>query len=74
MNLSSAIVSARLARVRAAASAAGIDALVVTHLPNLQYLTGFAGSAGAAMVTPRACLLVVDFRYVTAGDGAGRRP
>lgn len=59
-------VAARLACVRAAARAAAVDALVVTHLPNVQYLTGFAGSAGAALVLPRACLLVVDFRYVTA--------
>ena len=66
MKLTPAIVSARLARVRAHVAAAGVDALVVTHLPNLQYLAGFSGSAGAAIVTPRACLLVVDFRYVTA--------
>jgi Xaa-Pro aminopeptidase len=59
-------VATRLAQVRANAKAARIDALVVTHPPNLQYLTGFAGSAGAAIVTPRGCLLVVDFRYVTA--------
>jgi Xaa-Pro aminopeptidase len=52
--------------VRGAARSAGVDALVVTHLPNVQYLTGFTGSAGAALVLPRACLLVVDFRYVTA--------
>jgi Xaa-Pro aminopeptidase len=44
----------------------GVDALVVTHLPNLLYLTGFVGSAGAAIVLHRSCLLVVDFRYVTA--------
>jgi Xaa-Pro aminopeptidase len=66
VNLPAETVAARLARVRNDARAAGIDALVVTHLPNLQYLTGFKGSAGAAVVLPRACLLVVDFRYVTA--------
>ena len=61
-------VAARLARVRAAARAAGLDTLAVTHLPNVQYLTGFSGSAGAVIVLPRTCLLVVDFRYVTAGN------
>jgi Xaa-Pro aminopeptidase len=66
VTLAPATVAARLARVRANASGAGIDALIVTHLPNLQYLTGFAGSAGAAIVSPHACLLVVDFRYTTA--------
>ena len=47
-------------------SAVPIDALVVTHLPNVQYLTGFSGSAGAVILVPGACVLVVDFRYVTA--------
>ena len=34
--------------------AAGVDALVVTHLPNLRYLTGLCGSAGAAILDARA--------------------
>jgi Xaa-Pro aminopeptidase len=66
VSLSPETVAARLTRVRLAARTAGIDALVVTHLPNVQYLTGFTGSAGVALVLPRTCLLVVDFRYVTA--------
>ncbi len=60
--------AARLARVRSHMAGAGVDALVVTHLPNVQYLTGFVGTAGAAIVLPRRCLLVVDFRYVTAAS------
>ena len=39
---------------------------MVTHLPNLQYLTGFSGTAGAAVITGERCVLVVDFRYETA--------
>jgi Xaa-Pro aminopeptidase len=61
-------VTLRLSRVREGARAIGVDGLVVTHLPNVQYLTGFTGSAGAVIVLPRTCLLVVDFRYVTAGQ------
>lgn len=68
MTLAPETVGARLARVRDNAAAVGLDALLVTHLPNLQYLTGFSGSAGAAIVGPRTCLLVVDFRYVTAAS------
>jgi Xaa-Pro aminopeptidase len=30
-----------------------VDALVVTHLPNLLYLAGFRGSSGVLVVTPR---------------------
>ena len=43
-----------------------LDALVVTHLPNVCYLTGFSGTAGAVVLTRSRCLLVVDFRYVSA--------
>lgn len=73
MNLPPETVASRLARVREASLAAGLDALVVTHLPNVQYLTGFTGSAGAVVVLPRTCLLVVDFRYVTAGHALSAR-
>ena len=45
--------------------AAAVDALVVSHLPNIRYLTGFAGSAGLVVLTPGTCVLVVDFRYQT---------
>ncbi|MEO6235894.1 MAG: aminopeptidase P family N-terminal domain-containing protein, partial [Vicinamibacterales bacterium] len=66
MTLPPHTVAERLSRVRATIAAAGLDALAVTHLPNVQYLTGFTGSAGIALVLPLTCLLVVDFRYVTA--------
>lgn len=65
-------VSARLARVRVRMTRAGIDALVVTHLPNLLYLTGFVGSAGVGIVLPDTCLLLVDFRYATAAAALAR--
>ena len=68
MTLSAGTVGSRLARVRDHLRAAQIDALVVTHLPNLRYLTGFAGSAGMAVLMPRTCLFLVDFRYVTAAN------
>src|SRR6476469_5496953 len=45
---------------------AGLDGFVITHLPNLRYMTGFSGTAGAAVVTPDRCTLIVDFRYATA--------
>lgn len=66
MTLPLDIAGARLSRVREQTRALTVDALVVTHLPNIQYLCGFAGSAGALVVLPDTCRLVVDFRYVTA--------
>lgn len=41
----------------------GADALVVSHLPNIRYLTGFTGSAGLVVVTEGATTLLTDFRY-----------
>lgn len=45
--------------------ASGLDALVVTHHPNLRYLTGLAASAGALLLSTEGSVLVVDFRYAT---------
>jgi len=58
-------VGRRLTTLRSDFADAGLDALVVTHLPNLRYLTGFSGSAGSAVVTANRCVLVIDFRYET---------
>jgi Xaa-Pro aminopeptidase len=55
----------RVRRIRDDLRVAGLDALVVTHLPNVRYLTGLAGSAGVVVVTPTRCLLIADFRYAT---------
>jgi Xaa-Pro aminopeptidase len=58
-------VTGRLDRVRAAFDEHEIDALVVTTLANVRYLTGFAGSAGVLSVTRDAALLTTDGRYRT---------
>lgn len=58
-------VLSRLERARVEMRSSAIDALVVTHLPNVRYLTGFAGTAGLVVLTADACSLVVDFRYQT---------
>jgi Xaa-Pro aminopeptidase len=55
----------RLRNVRLRMQASAVDALVVSHLPNIRYLSGFAGTAGLLVLTPGACVLVVDFRYQT---------
>src|SRR4051812_35289004 len=56
-------VGARADRVRARLADAGVDALLVTRLPNVRYLTGFAGSAGLVLLGPDAMVLVTDGRY-----------
>ena len=58
-------VGGRLDRLRAAFDAHEVDALVVTTLANVRYLTGFTGSAGVLAVTGDAAVLTTDGRYRT---------
>ncbi|MBK5289907.1 MAG: aminopeptidase P family protein [Acidimicrobiia bacterium] len=51
----------RLDRLRARFD--GIDALLVTRLVNVRYLTGFTGSAALLLVTGDAATFVTDGRY-----------
>jgi Xaa-Pro aminopeptidase len=41
----------------------GLDALLVSHLPNIRYLTGFRGSAALLLVTTGRTVLLTDSRY-----------
>ncbi len=50
----------------------GLDALLVTHPPNLRYLSGFTGSAGLLLVRPEGSALVTDFRYATQAPDEAR--
>ncbi|HEX5473254.1 MAG TPA: Xaa-Pro peptidase family protein [Vicinamibacterales bacterium] len=59
-------IAERLGRVRLALHDTGLDAFLVTDLTNVHYLTGFVGTAGAVLVAPSTCRLIVDFRYMTA--------
>lgn len=55
---------ARHARLRAELSAAAIDTLLVTSLPNIAYLTGMFASTAALVIAPAALRLIVDGRYL----------
>ncbi|WP_138758808.1 M24 family metallopeptidase [Modestobacter altitudinis] len=53
-------------RLRATAAEAGLDAVLVTNLLNVRYLTGFTGSNGALLLrTDGADLFGTDGRYTT---------
>ncbi len=58
-------VAGRLDRLRDRLDGAGVDALVVTTLPNVRYLSGFTGSAGVLVVTSGEAVLTTDGRYRT---------
>ena len=56
-------VGARIPRLRDRLDEAGVEALLVTRLPNIRYLTGFTGSAAVVLVTREEVLFVTDGRY-----------
>jgi len=41
----------------------GLDAALLTHGPNVRYLSGFSGSSGMLVVLPEEAGLITDFRY-----------
>jgi Xaa-Pro aminopeptidase len=59
------LYSRRAETVRRTLADTGLDALIVTHPPNLRYLTGFDGSVGALLLTQSSAVLIVDGRYIT---------
>jgi Xaa-Pro aminopeptidase len=63
VNLPPMDVAARAGRLRERLSGAGCDALVVTSLTDVRYLTGFTGSAGLLLVLPDELVFVTDGRY-----------
>jgi Xaa-Pro aminopeptidase len=46
-----------------------LDGLLVTHLPNIRYLCGFAGSAAALLITEGKTVFFTDGRYTTQARG-----
>ncbi|HWR17470.1 MAG TPA: Xaa-Pro peptidase family protein [Terriglobales bacterium] len=41
----------------------GLDTLLVTHLPNVRYLTGFTGTAGVLVFSGGRSIFITDGRY-----------
>ncbi len=61
-------VAARIERLRGALDDAGVDAVVVSELTNVRYLTGFTGSSAMVLVAPDRVLFVTDGRYTTQSE------
>ncbi|MFQ5816424.1 MAG: M24 family metallopeptidase [Terriglobia bacterium] len=55
----------RLRRLRQRLRDASLGALLVSHLPNVLYLTNFHGSTALLVVTSRRAVLFTDGRYCT---------
>jgi Xaa-Pro aminopeptidase len=57
-------VSGRAERLVGLLEEAGVDALLVSDLLNVRYLTGYSGTNGMALMGPRLRMFFTDFRYV----------
>jgi Xaa-Pro aminopeptidase len=55
----------RIGLLRRRLTKAGLHGLLVTHLPDLRYLSGFTGSSAALAITRRSARLFTDSRYRT---------
>ncbi|MCX8012336.1 MAG: Xaa-Pro peptidase family protein [Desulfobacterota bacterium] len=55
----------RINRVLEALKEERVDALLVTDLTNIRYISGFTGTEASALITPEAFFLLVDSRYTT---------
>jgi Xaa-Pro aminopeptidase len=55
--------SGRLNKVRAAIELADVDALLITNLTNVRYLTGFSGTNGQVLVKSDRSIFFSDRRY-----------
>ena len=65
----------RKRKAAGAAKAAGVDALLVTHLPDVRYLCGFTGSNAALVIAGARAVLFTDGRYTAQAkyEAAGTR-
>jgi Xaa-Pro aminopeptidase len=56
---------ARQKKLREQLASASLDALLVSHLPNIRYLCGFTGSAGLLLAGETGSVFFTDVRYDT---------
>ncbi len=58
-----AYLKVRMQAVRTAMKTLKLDAMLLTHPPDLVYLTNFTGSDSVGLITEKDFLLATDFRY-----------
>lgn len=65
----------RLGRLRERMERGSVEALLVTHIPNVFYLSGFTGDSGALLVEHGRATLLTDSRFTTqAGEELAPTP
>ena len=67
-----AYLKVRQKNVRDAMKELKLDGILLTHPPDLAYLTNFTGTDSVGLITEKDFYLVTDFRYKEqAGNGSG---
>lgn len=54
----------RISKIQLKCQALDLDALIISDIKNIRYLTGFTGSDGVVMIGEKQKLLLVDGRYI----------
>ena len=57
-------MTSRLENLRTVLQEKRLDAIFISTPENRRYMSGFSGSAGYLLITPRDAILATDFRYV----------
>jgi len=53
----------RIKKVQKKLKEENLDAILVTTPPNVRYLSGYSGSNGILLITPKTSVFLTDFRY-----------
>ncbi len=53
----------RIEQLKALLNEKSLDAILITHIPNIRYLSGFSGSSAAVLITKSKSFFITDFRY-----------
>ena len=53
----------RIEKIRDILTELDLDALYITHIPNIRYLSGFSGSSAYIIITKEKNYFYTDFRY-----------
>lgn len=62
------VLKERVDKIRKIMQNRRLPALLVTHPPNIFYLSGFTGSSARLLLTAREALLYTDFRYLEQAE------
>jgi Xaa-Pro aminopeptidase len=53
----------RLKRLQGILTKENLDFLLVSFLPHIRYLSGYSGTNGLILASPKSCVFLTDFRY-----------